>query len=81
MFFRTIGRVRFVIQNERGETMESTLMNSMATQGPWALLFLSLFWWTLKENKNRENKYIEVISKLSDEIITEIKTIKDHILK
>jgi len=61
--------------------MESTLMNSLATQGPWALLFLSLFWWTLKENKNRENKYIEVISKLSDEIITEIKTIKDHILK
>ena len=61
--------------------MESTLMNSLATQGPWALLFLSLFWWTLKENKNRENKYIEVISKLSDEIIAEIKTIKDHILK
>ena len=81
MFFRAIGRVRFVIQNERGETMESTLMNSLATQGPWALLFLSLFWWTLKENKNRENKYIEVISKLSDEIIAEIKTIKDHILK
>ena len=61
--------------------MESTLMNSLATQGPWALLFLSLFWWTLKENKNRENKYIEVISKLSDEIIAEIKTIKGHILK
>jgi len=60
--------------------MESTLMNSLATQGPWALLFLSLFWWTLKENKNRENKYIEVISKLSDEIITEIKSIKNHIL-
>lgn len=61
--------------------MESTLMNSVATQGPWALLFLSLFWWTLKENKNRENKYIEVISKLSDEIIAEIKAIKGHILK
>ena len=60
--------------------MESTLMNSMVTQGPWALLFLSLFWWTLKENKNRENKYIEVISKLSDEIIAEIKAIKNHIL-
>ena len=60
--------------------MESTLLNSLATQGPWALLFLSLFWWTLKENKNRENKYIEVISKLSDEIITEIKSIKNHIL-
>jgi hypothetical protein len=55
-------------------------MNSVATQGPWALLFLSLFWWTLKENKNRENKYIEVISKLSDEIIAEIKAIKNHIL-
>jgi len=60
--------------------LESTLLNSLATQGPWALLFLSLFWWTLKENKNRENKYIEVISKLSDEIITEIKSIKNHIL-
>ena len=60
--------------------MESALMNSVATQGPWALLFLSLFWWTLKENKNRENKYIEVISKLSDEIIAEIKSIKNHIL-
>lgn len=60
--------------------MESELLNSMATQGPWALLFLALFWWTLKENKNRENKYIEVISKLSDEIIAEIKAIKVHIL-
>lgn len=60
--------------------MESTLLNSVATQGPWALLFLALFWWTLKENKNRENKYIEVISKLSDEIIAEIKAIKNHIL-
>jgi hypothetical protein len=63
------------------ELLESTLLNSVATQGPWALLFLSLFWWTLKENKNRENKYIEVISKLSDEIIAEIKAIKKHILK
>lgn len=61
--------------------MESELMNSMATQGPWALLFLSLFWWTLKENKNRENKYIEVIAKLSDEVIAEIKVIKDHIMR
>ena len=61
--------------------MENQLLDSVATQGPWALLFLALFWWTLKENKNRENKYIEVISKLSDEIIAEIKAIKGHILK
>ena len=61
--------------------MENQLLDSVATQGPWALLFLALFWWTLRENKNRENKYIEVISKLSDEIIAEIKTIKGHILK
>lgn len=61
--------------------MESELLNSMMSQGPWALLFLSLFWWTLRENKNRENKYIEVISKLSDEVISEIKAIKDHIMK
>jgi len=61
--------------------METTLLNSVATQGPWALLFLSLFWWTLKENKNRENKYIEVISRLSDEIFAEIKVIKDHIMR
>jgi len=61
--------------------MESTLLNSVATQGPWALLFLSLFWWTLKENKNRENKYIEVISRLSDEIFAEIMVIKEHIMR
>ena len=66
---------------ERGVFMENQLLDSVATQGPWALLFLALFWWTLKENKNRENKYIEVISKLSDEIIAEIKAIKGHILK
>lgn len=61
--------------------MEDTLLNSMITQGPWALLFLALFWWTLRENKNRENRYIEVIAKLSDEVIAEIKVIKEHILK
>jgi hypothetical protein len=34
--------------------------------GPWALLFVGLFIWVLKQNQRREDKLIQVLEKLTD---------------
>lgn len=59
--------------------MEETLLNFFGTQGPWALLFVSLFLWELRQNKEREKALIEVIDKLSDEIVKELTVIKERL--
>jgi len=59
--------------------VEDALFNFFKTQGPWALLFVSLFLWELKQNKERERALIEVIGKLSDEIVKELTVIKERL--
>ena len=59
--------------------MENALFNFFKTQGPWALLFVFLFLWELKQNKEREEALIEVISKLSDDIVKELTVIKERL--
>lgn len=51
------------------------------TQGPWALLFVVLFFWTLREHKRREEGYVAVINRLNDEIVPDLRTIKEAVLK
>lgn len=45
--------------------MEQTVLNFFKTQGPWALLFVFLLFWVLKENSKREIKYQCIIQDLS----------------
>lgn len=60
---------------------EGTVLQYFMTQGPWAILFVVLFFWVLREHKRREEALIGVIDKLSDEIIPDLREIKQVVLK
>jgi len=59
--------------------VEEALFSFFKTQGPWALLFVTLLLWELKQNKERERALVEVIDKLSDEIVRELTVIKERL--
>lgn len=59
--------------------MEATLLQSAQTQGLWALLFVSLLIFILKDSSKREAKYQSIIEKLSETINIELKEIRTKI--
>ena len=61
--------------------MESELIKSAMTQGFWAVLFVVLLLYVLKENSKREENYQSIISKLSEEIYQDLKEIKNKIFR
>lgn len=59
-------------------------LNYFATQGPWALLFVILLFWVLKENAKREERLISCLDELSskyDSISRDVSDIKEAITK
>ena len=48
--------------------MEQTLINEAVKSGMWALLFVALLIYTIRENRARENEYRATIRGLSDDI-------------
>lgn len=55
--------------------MESSILDAALQQGLYAALFVALLWWVLRTNQDRERRYMEredryvsIISTLSDEI-------------
>jgi hypothetical protein len=68
-----------LIQRKKVLPMEGPLLEFFKTQGPWALLFVSLFLWELKQNKERERALIEVVNKLTDEVVKDLTLIKDRL--
>lgn len=74
--------------------MENELLKSATSQGIWALLSMSLLFYILKaqekrdlKQEERENKYQEIISKLTEKftivetIKKDVEDIKESILK
>ena len=59
--------------------MESKLIDMAASQGIWALLFVGLFLYTLKDAKQRGLKYQALVEKLSSIIDEKIKLLTDKI--
>ncbi|MBL0386240.1 hypothetical protein JJB07_06185 [Tumebacillus sp. ITR2] len=62
--------------------MEQGILSFFQTQGPWALLFVLLFLWVLRENQQREARLIDVIDRLSDkydEITDDLREIKEEL--
>jgi uncharacterized protein YoxC len=45
--------------------MEQAVVNSAAQQGLWALLFVTLLVWVLKENNKREERLLNTLETLS----------------
>lgn len=63
-------------------------LDIVVSYGVFAILFVALLIWVLKENNKRELKYQETIDKLADILNTEflaikndVKDIKNYILK
>lgn len=48
--------------------MEETIFKTIISQGAWALLFVWLLFDSRKDSKQREEKYINTIDKLTDKI-------------
>lgn len=48
--------------------MENEVIKNIATQGAWALLFVWLLFYVLKENSKRESNYQQTINKLADKL-------------
>ncbi len=48
--------------------METEIINMVISQGIFAVLFVWLFFDTRKDSKQREEKYINTIDKLTDKI-------------
>lgn len=62
--------------------MDATFLEYFKGSGPWAILFVGLFIWVLKQNQKREEKLIEVLEKLTDnydKLATDVKEIKESI--
>lgn len=46
--------------------MEQEALKLATSQGLWAVLFVALLFWVLKENARRESKYQELLSNLTE---------------
>lgn len=45
--------------------MESEIIRIAASQGLWAVLFVGLLFWVLKENAKREDNYQQLLQNLT----------------
>jgi hypothetical protein len=55
--------------------MEQDIMKMAASQGLWAVLFVALLFWVLKENAKREENYQTLLQNLTNkfEILEDVK--------
>jgi len=61
--------------------MEQEVLRLAASQGLWAVLFVALLYWVLKENAKRESKYQELLSELTNKfgVLEDVKVTVDRI--
>ena len=62
--------------------MDASTLSFFATQGPWALLFVLLLFWVLRENAKREERLIKCLDDLApkiDGIVHDLGEIKEQI--
>jgi len=64
--------------------MENEILGYFVTQGPFAILFVWLLIYVMKNNRERENRLHDILDKFSnkyDVIIDEIRDLKDRVGK
>ncbi|MGN7386168.1 BhlA/UviB family holin-like peptide [Sporosarcina sp. SAFN-015] len=60
------------------------LLGYFLTQGPFAVLFVWLFWYQVKSSESREKSYqqlLETMSEKYDVIVEEIREVKERLPK
>lgn len=60
--------------------MEAEVLKLAASQGLWAVLFVSLLFYVLKENSKREEKFQDIITALTEKLDT-LNTIQTELLE
>jgi hypothetical protein len=46
----------------------SLVFKSIATQGPWAILFVALLWWVMRESSRREDRLMNFLQLVGGKI-------------
>lgn len=61
--------------------IEQEILKIAASQGLWAVLFVALLFWVLRENARREERYQTIIESLSEKlgVVYDIKQTVDKI--
>ncbi len=60
------------------------LLGYFLTQGPFAVLFVWLFWYQVKSSESREKRYqslLESMTEKYDDILEEIREVKERLPK
>lgn len=60
--------------------METEILQMATSQGVWAVLFVALLFFVLKENSKREEKFQDIITSLTENLDT-LDTIKSDLLE
>lgn len=68
------------INDERRGNMETEILQMATSQGVWAVLFVALLFFVLKENSKREEKFQDIITSLTENLDT-LDTIKSDLLE
>ena len=61
--------------------MENNIIKTAIKEGLWAVLFVALLFYLLKENSTREKNYQEIITKQVEIITIKIDEVKDILLQ
>ena len=61
------------------ESLITSIINKAASEGTWALLFVGLFVYVIKDSKQREGKYQEMVAKLHSIIDDTLKSLGDKV--
>jgi len=59
--------------------MQEQLINAAVKEGLFALLFVGLLWWVLRESSRREDKLMEESKRREDVILQTLTKIEGHL--
>lgn len=62
--------------------LEQEILKIAASQGPWAVLFVALFYYVLRENAKREERLLSCLDKLGEQyesLSRDIGEVKDDV--
>ena len=59
--------------------MQEQLINAAVKEGLFALLFVGLLWWVLRESSRREDKLMEESKRREDAILQTLTKIEGHL--
>jgi hypothetical protein len=70
-----------LIIGKGAENVENKIVEVLATQGPFVILFVYLLFYVLKQNAKREGQYQDTINKLADRlaVVEDIKAGMDEL--